>query len=67
MYENELSSMLKEHGADIIGFSDVSSILPEELSEYPYAVTIVRRLSRAVVNTINGDRKSTRLNSSHSV
>lgn len=54
MYENELSSMLKEHGADIIGFSDVSSVLPEELSEYPYAVTIVRRLSRAVVNTING-------------
>ena len=30
MYENELSSMLKEHGADIIGFSDVSSVLPEE-------------------------------------
>ena len=49
MYENELSSMLKEHGADIIGFSDVSSILPEELSEYPYAVTIVRRDRKSVV------------------
>ncbi len=52
MYEKELEALLLKNGADIVGFSDVSSVLPPELSDYPYAVTIVRRLSRAVVKTI---------------
>ena len=54
MYEKELHALLKRNGADIVGFSCVKEKLPDELSLYPYAVTIVRRLSRAVTDTIQG-------------
>ena len=54
MYENELKNLLSTNGADLIGFSCVKEKLPAELSAYPYAITIVRRLSRAVTNTIQG-------------
>jgi len=54
MFEKELKELLSANGADLIGFSCVKDALPEELSKYPYAVTIVRRLSRAVTDTIQG-------------
>ncbi|MBQ8447826.1 MAG: epoxyqueuosine reductase [Clostridia bacterium] len=54
IYENDLREMLLEHGADLVGFSCVREELPEELKIYPYAVTIVRKLAKAVTNTIQG-------------
>lgn len=54
MYEKELRGILEQNGADLVGFSCVEDKLPEEISEYKYAVTIVRRLSRAVTDTIKG-------------
>lgn len=54
LYEKELRELLKANGADLVGFSCVREQLPDELSAYPYAITIVRRLSRAVTNTIHG-------------
>ena len=54
MYENELRDILTANGADLVGFSNVSDELPEELKAFPYAVTLVRRLSRAVTDTIQG-------------
>ena len=54
IYENDLRTMLLAGGADLVGFSCVQNELPEELKMYPYAVTIVRKLSKAVTNTIQG-------------
>ena len=54
MFEKELKELLSANGADLIGFSCLKDVLPEELSKYPYAITIVRRLSRAVTDTIQG-------------
>ena len=54
IYENELREMLIAGGADLVGFSCVRDELPEELKMYPYAVTIVRKLAKAVTNTIQG-------------
>ena len=54
MYENDLRALLSAAGADLVGFSCVRDELPEELKMYPYAVTIVRKLAKAVTNTIQG-------------
>ena len=54
MYEKELEKILKEAGADLVGFSSLSENRSPEHPEYGYAVTIVRKLSRAVIKTING-------------
>lgn len=54
LYENDLRAMLLAGGADLVGFSCVREELPEELKMYPYAVTIVRKLAKAVTNTIQG-------------
>lgn len=54
MYEKELEKILKEAGADLVGFSSLGENRPPEHPEYGYAVTIVRKLSRAVIKTING-------------
>ncbi len=54
MCENELRALLLANGADLVGFSCVRDELPEELKMYPYAVTIVRKLAKAVTNTIQG-------------
>ena len=35
MYENELRDILTANGADLVGFSNVSDELPEELEEDP--------------------------------
>ena len=54
IYESGLREMLLQNGADLVGFSYVRDELPEELKMYPYAVTIVRKLAKAVTNTIQG-------------
>ena len=54
MYEKELEKILKEAGADLVGFSSLGESRSPEHPEYGYAVTIVRKLSRAVIKTING-------------
>lgn len=54
MYEKELEKILKEAGADLVGFSSLGENRSPEHPEYGYAVTIVRKLSRAVIKTING-------------
>lgn len=54
MYEKELEKILKEAGADFVGFSSLGENRSPEHPEYGYAVTIVRKLSRAVIKTING-------------
>ncbi len=54
MYENELRALLLANGADLVGFSCVREELPEELKMYPYAITIVRKLAKAVTDTIQG-------------
>lgn len=53
MYEKELEKILKEAGADLVGFSSLGENRSPEHPEYGYAVTIVRKLSRAVIKTIN--------------
>lgn len=54
MYEKELEKILKEAGADLVGFSSLGENRSPEHPEYGYAVTIVRKLSHAVIKTING-------------
>ena len=54
IYESGLRELLMENGADLVGFSCVREELPDELKMYPYAVTIVRKLAKAVTNTIQG-------------
>lgn len=54
MYEKELEKILKEAGADLVGFSSLGENRSPEHPEYGHAVTIVRKLSRAVIKTING-------------
>ena len=53
MYEKELEKILKEAGADLVGFSSLGENRSPEHPEYGYAVTIVRKLSRTVIKTIN--------------
>lgn len=54
MKENELKQLLQSHGATDVGFSDISSAPCDMYPQYKYAVTIVRKLADAVVETING-------------
>lgn len=54
MYEKELEKLLKAAGADLVGFSELGENRSPEHPEYGYAVTIARKLSRAVIKTING-------------
>ncbi len=53
MFEKELSELLKSEGASLVGFSDLGDKAPLEFPQYRYAVTIVRRLSDGVVDTIH--------------
>ena len=53
MYEKELEKILKEAGAELVGFSSLGENRSPEHPEYGYAVTIVRKLSRAVIKKIN--------------
>ena len=54
MLETELEARLKQNGATLVGFSALGDKAPSELGNFPFAVTIVRKLSDAVVATING-------------
>ena len=54
MFEQELKNILKANGATMVGFSDLGDKVPAEFPHLRYAVTIVRRLSDTVVETING-------------
>ena len=54
MFEQELKNILKANGATMVGFSDLGEKAPAEFPHLRYAVTIIRRLSDTVVDTING-------------
>ncbi len=54
MFEEELKNTLLSSGADAVGFCDLGEYRSEDLPQYGYAVSIVRALSRAVVDTIDG-------------
>jgi epoxyqueuosine reductase QueG len=54
MLELELKTLLKESGATLVGFSDLGDKAPKEFPHLRYAVTIIRRLSDTVVETIDG-------------
>lgn len=57
MKEKELTALLSEHGASLVGFCALGLAAPTEYPALCYAVTIVRRLSDTVVETI-ADRPS---------
>lgn len=52
MFETELHALLREKGASLVGFSELLDKAPPEFPHLKYAVTIVRRLSDTVVETI---------------
>lgn len=52
MYETELKTKLTESGADLVGFCALGENVCPEYPQYGYAVTILRRLSSAVIKTI---------------
>ena len=54
MFEQELKAILTANGATLVGFSDLGEKAPSEFPHLRYAVTIVRRLSDTVVETIDG-------------
>lgn len=54
MYEQELSDQLKKNGASLVGFSALHDKASPDFPALRYAVTIVRRLSDTVVETIAG-------------
>ena len=54
MFEQELKSILTKNGATLVGFSDLGDQASAEFPHLRYAVTIVRRLSDTVVETIHG-------------
>ena len=54
MFEYELKTLLKSNGASAVGFSEIGDRAPADFPNLRYAVTIVRRLSDTVVETING-------------
>lgn len=54
MFEKELKAILEKNGATLVGFSDLGENTPAEFPHLRYAVTIVRRLSDTIVETIDG-------------
>ena len=54
MFEQDLKTVLTANGATLVGFSDLGEKAPAEFPHLRYAVTIVRRLSDTVVETIDG-------------
>lgn len=54
MFEMELKELLTKNGATLVGFSEIGDGAPEGFSHLRYAVTIVRRLSDTIVDTIDG-------------
>ena len=54
MFEAEIEKLLTEKGASLVGFSALGESFCDMYPQYGYAVTIVRKLADAVVETING-------------
>ena len=54
MLETEIDSFLRQNGATLVGFSALDDKAPAEYEGFRYAVTIARKLSDAVVATIDG-------------
>jgi len=54
MFEKDLEALLRANGATAVGFSDLGNRASSEFPHLRYAVTIVRRLSDTVVETIDG-------------
>jgi epoxyqueuosine reductase QueG len=54
MFEQDLKTILTANGATLVGFSDLGDKAPSEFPHLRYAVTIVRRLSDTVIETIDG-------------
>ena len=54
MFEKEIETILKKEGASLVGFSCVESAPSPDYPEYKYAVTIARKLSDTVVDTVDG-------------
>lgn len=52
MYEKELKALLISSGADEVGFCAIDKARCDMYPQYGYAVSIIRRLSRAVMQTI---------------
>lgn len=50
----KLKQRLIDEGLCEVGFSRVSETVPPDLARYPYAVTLMFRLSDAIVDEING-------------
>ena len=53
-FKDELTKKLKESGASLIGFSDISCVDAEKRSGLPSAVTIACALDKDAVNSIQG-------------
>ena len=54
MFESELKKLLIANGATLVGFSEIGEKAPEGFTHLRYAVTIIRRLSDTIVETIDG-------------
>ena len=54
MFENELKRILTASGADAVGFCALGEYAAPDFPQYRYAVSVVRALSGAVVDTIDG-------------
>ena len=54
MFEKELEQLLKRNGASLVGFSCIDVSPSPDYPEYKYAVTIARKLSDTVVDTVDG-------------
>ena len=54
MFEKELEQLLISDGASLVGFSCVKDAPSPDYPEFGYAVTIARKMSDTVIETING-------------
>ncbi|MBQ0010704.1 MAG: epoxyqueuosine reductase [Ruminococcus sp.] len=54
MKEREIERLLLDHGASLVGFSALGEKACDRYPQYTCAVTIVRKLSDAIVETIDG-------------
>jgi epoxyqueuosine reductase QueG len=64
---NNLQKKINEFGASFVGFSNVKVSLPEELKQYPYAITFGIRLSDAIIDEIEDKPTFTYFNHYRSV
>lgn len=55
MFEKELEKILLDEGASLVGFSCIESAPSPDYPDFKYAVTIARKLSDTVVDTVDGE------------